>query len=211
MKLLLYHILLFATFSVAGQKNLAQFLLSPFKEKKTITYGLNNRRTLLLQDQSTIYGGYIGVKFGDRLKHVFTLNSTLFWVGEGDYVPNVTELQLNYLGFAGEYLFWQKEKWAFSSYMHGGAGKIRTVSNVLSNQTNKDWVFPLEAGLHAGYLPNNWLELRFGGGYRYVLSSGNVPLNGFYYKVGAGVNLRHLKSAYSKMCKQLKGFRYPIL
>ena len=188
------------TFAEHSNGQLNDFLFGPFKEKKTVTYGLNNRRTSLLNENTTLYGGYIGIKFGGQLKHVITLNSTVFWVGEYDAPQGLqpTEVQLNYAGFAEEYVFWRYQKWAFSSYIHLGAGKGRFRTASFDNYPfATHWIFPAELGLQTGYSLNKWLELKAGGGYRYVMNAGDWPLHGFYYKLGAGLNFQEFKKSYA--------------
>lgn len=188
--------LLFICFSFASYGQVGDFLFKYFKEKKSVTYGLNNRRTTVFQDKATIYGGYLGIKFGSQLKHVITLNSTVFWVG--DYVDEsglnmANEVQLNFVGFSEEFVFWRRNQWAFSSYLHFGLGKAKFRENNAVDILENRLVYPLEFGIHSGYSPTEWLEFRLGGGYRYVLNSGEVSLHGFYYKIGAGLNLQKCK------------------
>lgn len=180
------------------------FLFSHFKKKKTLTYGFNNRRTSLLYDHSTIYAGYVGIKFGSQLKHVITLNSTAFWVGNPERLAaeglQPLEVQLNFVGLSEEFMFWKKNRWTFSSYIHLGAGQGRFRSIAPDQQiVDEQWMFPLELGIHSGYSPNSWLELRVGGGYRHLFKAGDWPLHGLYYKVGAGVNFRELKKRYYQL------------
>lgn len=172
------------------------FLFGHFKEKKSITYGLNNRRTKLFQDRATIYGAYAGIQFGNDLKHVLTINSTLWWVGnDADHFSAPSEVQLNFLGFSEEYVFWKKNRWSFSTYIHLGLGKARARATDFNLQTTpylSRWVFPAEGGIHGEFTLNKWLSFRGGLGYRYVLNSSDWPLHGMYFKVGAGVKIKEL-------------------
>ena len=183
-----------------GQLN--DFLFRHFRESKAVTYGLNNRKTRIMQSPTTLYGGYIGIKFGQQLKHVITLNSTAFWVGESANGGILHEAQLNYAGFSEEFLFWQKNKWGFSTYLHIGLGKARfrplSFDPALHTIQSK-WIVPTEYGLQGTYALNNWLEIRSGFGYRYVLNAGDWPLHGFYYKVGAGINFKELEIWYKDL------------
>ena len=189
--------LIFFCLSFTSFGQMGDFLFKYFREKKSVTYGLNNRRTTLLQDNATIYGGYLGIKFGSQLKHMITFNSTLFWVG--DYmdetgISNPLEVQLNFIGFSEEFVFWKKNRWAFASYLHIGAGQARFRETFMNEDLFRDkLVYPGEIGLHSSFAPIEWLEFRIGGGYRYVFNSKEIPLNGFYYKVGAGINLQKFK------------------
>ncbi|MCG8576712.1 MAG: hypothetical protein MI810_17670 [Flavobacteriales bacterium] len=192
----------------------AQFkgMFRHFKEEKVVTYGLNNRKTRFLNDPSTLYGGYIGIKYGNRLKHVITLNSTVFWVGnELDNTNLTTEVQLNFAGLSEEYVYWKTPKWNFATYLHFGAGKARFRSwNQPSNPSfSSRWVFPAELGLHSEFALNSWLGIRGGVGYRYVFNSSEWPLHGFYYKIGAGLNtqeflvwLKDMKKFYKDISRR---------
>ena len=66
-------------------------------EENSFTYGLHNRRTELMGNSCSIYGLVLGFPHSTRMKHMLTLNSTVFWIGENP------EVQLNYFGFAEEY------------------------------------------------------------------------------------------------------------
>lgn len=185
--------LLFATSASAQIKD---FLFGEFKKEKEVTYGLNNRRTRIFEDQATIYGAYAGIQFGDRLQHVITLNSTLQWVGDyNGIVGQDSEIRLDFVGFSEEFVFAQSGQWSFSSYMHAGGGVagLRTIAEpdeILDTQ----YVWPLEGGVHSEYSVNTWLSFRGGAGYRYVVNKSDWPLHGIYIKVGAGVNFKELKA-----------------
>jgi len=193
-KIILFGLLMLGTITAQGQ--IRDFLFGHFKEKKSITYGLNNRRTRIFQDRSTIYGAYIGIKFGERLKHVVTLNSTVLWVGSNDIdFVQPTEVQLNFVGFSEEFEFWKKGRWSLSTYLHGGFGRAhaRPVSAPANNDLfATQWVIPTEAGIHGEFSVNEWLSFRGGAGYRYVFNKEKWPLHGMYFKVGAGVNVKRL-------------------
>lgn len=195
--------------STFGQIN--DFLFRHFKEKKAITYGLNNRRTSILKDPSTIYSGYLGIQFGDKLKHAITLNSTVLWVGKPHETQTFepTEAQLNFVGFSEEFEFLRHQNWCVSSYLHFGVGKARFRPIQAENPSpfHSQWIAPFEAGIHLAYSPTKWLEIRTGGGYRYVFNSGDWRLHGFYYKVGAGLNIPELKDWVVDITDILKKFK----
>lgn len=185
---ILFFIFVFVNKSVA-QHNPFRF----FKEEKSVTFGLNNRRTSFLENPATLYGLHVGVKFGNRLKHTLTLNSTLFWVGDAEISPNeFKQIRLNYLGFSEEFELCQIRKISFNSYFHIGAGKAhyRSLLNeiALENSLTSHFVFPFEFGLHTSYQLNTWSSFKLGMGYRYVIGEHEIPINGVYYKVGLGLN-----------------------
>jgi hypothetical protein len=182
--------------SLSTNAQLKDFLFKNFHEKRTLTYGLNNRNTSLLQESSTIYAGYIGIKYGDRLKHVITLNSTFFWVGkqttDQGTIPH--EAQLNFVGLSEEYTFWKHNKISLTSYLQIGFGQARIRPVLNDSYTIRKNVFPFEAGIHLGYSPLRWVDLRTGVGYRYTLNQGDWRLSSVYYRLGLAVNIKELKN-----------------
>ena len=147
----------------------------------------------MLLEPSAIYCGYVGIKFGHQLKHVVTLNSTVFWVGNyrQSSGQEPMEIQLNYAGFAEEFRFWKHNRWSLSSYIHFGVGKGRFR---LEHSVDSEWLYPIEMGIHGAYSINKWLEIRGGGGYRYIFNSKELPLHAFYYKLGVGLNFKEFKN-----------------
>ena len=192
-----------------------RFFIKPLKQEKSITYGLNNRRTRLFDDNGTIFGGFAGVQFGNNLKHVITINSTVFWIGNEDsHFPEVSEVQLNFIGFSEEYVFWQRNRWNVSSYLHIGVGKasVRPVNESLqSTPYASDWVIPGEAGIQSEHFLNKWLSVRGGFGYRYVFHSNDWPLHGIYAKVGAGIRIKELLVTINQIRRIPDSFSRPCL
>lgn len=165
------------------------FSLSFLKEEKSFTYGLNNRRTNLLNDAGTIYGLYAGVSFGGRVQHVLTFNSTLFFIGEE--IPNTwnNRAQLTFIGFSEEYFFLQRNFYRLCTYFQVGIGKaIYNNSPAIPVRELGETIFPTEWGLHQEFILWEYLHLKTGGGYRWVLGNPQLPLDGFYYKIGVTVD-----------------------
>ncbi len=170
-----------------------------YQSPASITYGLNNRRTSILGNSITIFGGYVGVQWGDRLKHVLTTNSSVFWIQ-----PNATTLpprsyHLNYIGFAEEYALLRWKRWELVSFIHGGYGSFHERSFEASAFTyNKDWVIPVELGGHLAFGINEWLDAIGGAGHRWVLLDQTHALDGFYYKVSLSLDIKALRSTLSQ-------------
>jgi len=170
-------------------------LPDPFSEPRSLTYGIWNRQTSLLDDRSTIYGLFVGVQHGKRMKHVFTVNSNVFWSG----VPEEREVQLNFVGFAEEYSFLFIDRFEFILHTHAGLGEARFRSpSGSSNALRRDFIVPFEFGIHSTYHVNDWLKVTFGAGNRSVLFYGSNELNGGYWKLGVGVDLAEFLAVYSK-------------
>ena len=180
-----------------------------FQEERRIVYGLNNRQTRFLGDGSTLYGTYLGIEWGDRLRHVFTLNSTLFWVGRRNQLNLETpQLHLNYFGIAEEYLFYRRGRWDFSSYWHMGVGKAYfrdQINGVPGEKIDSHWVIPLELGLQTEYHLNDWLSGKVGAGWRQVFLEETHALDGYYFKVAVGVNVRYIWARFLEAYAQ-----YPL-
>lgn len=166
-------------------------LIAPFKEKKSFTYGINNRRTSLFNQNSTIYGIFMGIQYGERMKHVITMNSNICWAGQEDQV------RLTYAGFAEEFKFLSVKRFEFISYIHGGLGvaTYRQLNSGGQYQTHREVVSPLELGVHLSYQLLDWLQLKGGVGYRFVLLTETQELDNVYYKVGLNVDIRKLRAA----------------
>lgn len=182
---------------------LDRWFIKPFKQEKSVTYGLNNRRTQLFDENGTIYGAYAGIQFGNNLKHVATINSNVFWIGSNtEHFPQASEVQLNFVGVSEEYIFWKRNQWSFNSYLHIGVGKarVRPVSAVIQETPYaSQWVVPLEGGIQNQYDINKWLSVRGGVGYRYVFNSNDWPLHGMYAKIGVGVKFKELMIVINQM------------
>lgn len=165
--------------------------IAPFKEKKSLTYGLNNRRTFFLNQSTTIYGAYMGIQYGERMKHVITINSNPFWIDEEDHV------HLIYAGFAEEFTFLFVKRFEFISYIHAGLGfaTYQTMTLPGEYETNRELVSPIELGVHTSYKVLDWLKLKGGVGYRIVLLDEINELNNVYFKIGLGVDIRELRYA----------------
>ena len=160
-------------------------LIAPFKEKRKLTYGLINRQTQLMDEKSTIYGAYVGVKHGDRMKHVFTINSNV--VLPAFQQPAV---QLGFIGIAEEYTFLTRGRFSFHLYTHLGLGTTRLVDEVTALPVPpRKWVVPLEGGLHTSFAVNSWLKVNAGAGHRSVALFGSDELDGGYYKVGLSMDV----------------------
>jgi hypothetical protein len=165
-----------------------------YKSEARFTYGLNNRRTAFKENNSTIFGLYAGVEWGDKLRHVLTFNSTVFWIEQRNERGILETFHLNYIGFAEEFDFFEHNRWLLTSYLHSGLGKytLRTPQAIIMNETSR-WVVPLETGIQCSYNLLPWLRLIAGGGYRWILRDELSALNGVYYKASAAVNLKKLE------------------
>ena len=186
--------LLLILLSLEGTAQIRGFILNEFRKEKSVTIGLNNRHQKILHSPSTIYSGYIGIKYGERLKHVLTLNSSILWVGNAQTVLSADpiEAQLSFIGFSEEYIFLKWGKFEFSTYLQVAIGRVFLRSTLNQELIKKPNVYPLIGGVHCSYWVLPWLDLKLGGGYQHVVQEFNVPLNGIYYKIGLGVNLLNL-------------------
>lgn len=183
-KLLILHVFLtFLSVDTDVNAQIDSLLIAPLKEKKSLTYGLNNRRTYLLGDPSTIYGVYFGIQYGERLKHVITYNNNLFWAGNNEQV------RVQFLGFAEEYTFYSVGRFEFVSYIHIGVGfaSYRNLTLLHEHQFYDELISPVELGVHGSLRIYDWLKFKTGAGYRFVLLDKEHDMDGFYYKIGASL------------------------
>lgn len=182
-------------FPIEASGQIDSLLIAPFKEKKSITYGFNNRRTFLLNSSSTIYGLYMGIQYGKRLKHVITINSNGFWAGEEQQV------QLLYGGLAEEFTFLSLKRFDFISYIHAGLGiaRYREMNSSGSYIISRELISPIELGIHGSFSVNSWLALNGGAGYRFVLLEEIDQLDHIYYKIGLSLSIeKFLEARFAK-------------
>lgn len=194
--IVLFIVLLFPLFSKA------QELSNPFqtlREKKEFICGIDNRRTHIHQQQTVIYGLYMGIDFGKKLRFKTGISATLF--EKGKLIDEQGILKRNKLVFVNlgeEFDFMMINKFRFTTYFQAGIGhnffrKIDT--SLIEIQKGRDLIIPIEAGLHANYDILPWARVKAGGGWRFVLPAYSYDLSGYYIKIGISINSRKLLDA----------------
>ncbi|MBL7837878.1 MAG: hypothetical protein JNM67_10200 [Bacteroidetes bacterium] len=180
---------------------------SALKSKKDFIYGIDNRRTHIKDHNALIYGAYVGIGFGGRIKFKFGISGTPF--EKGKFVDDQGHIKRNRLIFGTigeEYDFYIKNKFRLTSYVQFGAGYnyYRIIDSADSEKSRgRNLILPLELGMHANYDVLPWLRAKLGGGWRFVFPEYSSDLSGYYIKIGFSVNTRLLLSQY-RNCREKK-------
>lgn len=178
---------------------------SALKSKKEFIYGIDNRRTHIKDHNALIYGAYLGIGFGGRVKFKFGISGTPF--EKGKFVDAQGHIKRNRLIFGTigeEYDFYIKNKFRLTSYVQFGAGyNYYRIIDSLDTEKSKgrNLILPLELGIHANYDVLPWLRAKLGGGWRFVFPDYSSDLSGYYIKIGFSVNTRLLMAKY-RSCRE---------
>lgn len=175
--------------------------LHPFREKKEFIYGIDNRRTHIHSQRTLIYGLYVGVDFGKKLRFKVGVSGTPFERGELlDDDGIVKKNRLVFANLGEEFDFLIINKFRLTTYFQTGIGRnyFRKIDSLgIETQSGKDLIVPIEVGMHAGYDIFSWLRAKVGGGWRFVLPSYSKDLSGYYIKLGFGINSKKLIESYT--------------
>lgn len=172
------------------------------EEKKRFIYGIDNRRTHIESDGVVIYGLYLGIEFGGKLRFKAGASGTPFQITTT--VDETGELRKNRLFFANlgeEFDFFIIKKFRLTAYVQGGLGydyykELDASENVKFKGRNI--IIPIEVGIHANYDLLPWLRAKLGGGWRFVAPANSNYLSGYYMKIGLSVHTEKLIKAYRK-------------
>ena len=169
-------------------------------EKKEFIYGIDNRRTHIKEHSTLIYGVYMGVVFGDKLRFKAGVSGTPF--EKGKFIDEQGILRKNKLLFINlgeEFDFLIINKFRLTAYLQTGVGyNYYRKINALGNEVEKGkyLIIPIETGIHANYDILPWLRIKLGGGWRFVLPDYSYDLSGYYIKTGLSINIKKLKEVY---------------
>lgn len=158
-------------------------------------YGFDNRRTQISEQNTLIYGGYVGLGYDDKVRIKLGISGTPFEVGRTKNELDLQQRNRFYFFNVGlEYDFWIKNKFRLTAYGQLGLGEnfYRYTNPNLPNNLEikgKDIFIPFELGTHANYDLLPWLRLKAGGGWRFSLYEPTDYLSGYYIKLGASMNL----------------------
>lgn len=184
------HFLLSNTTSLISQLNPADS-----SNQLKFIYGFDNRRTQISEQNTLIYGGYIGAGYNDKIRMKLGISGIPFEVGRITNELGFQQRNRFYFFNVGlEYDFLIKNKFRLTAYGQFGAGENfyrYTNPNLPSNFeiSGKALFLPLELGSHANYDLFPWLRLKLGGGWRFSLYEPTDYLSGYYIKLGASINL----------------------
>jgi hypothetical protein len=161
-----------------------------FKEKREFIYGIDNRRTHVLGQSTMIYGAYLGVGFGKKLRFKVSLSGTPFEVGLSENEAGLIRRNRFYFFSIGEeFDIYTHNRFALTTYLQAGIGenqfrKTTTAGNFVSN--GQHLIIPIEVGIHGNYYFYPWLALKLGGGWRFVPPAEANYLSGYYLKIALG-------------------------
>lgn len=166
--------------------------VKPFKSKKELIYGIDNRRTHIYQHNTLIYGIYTGISLEDKLRFKVGISGTPF--ERGRFIDDDGLLTLNRLVFVNigeEFDYFIKERFRLTSYVQVGFGynyyrKLNDSEE--ETETGRNTIIPVEIGSHMNYDLNSWARLKLGGGWRFVFPETSSSVSGYYIKLGVGVH-----------------------
>ena len=156
--------------------------VKPFKSKKELIYGIDNRRTHIYQHNTLIYGLYAGIGLEDKLRFKVGISGTPF--ERGRFIDDdglLTRNRLVFVNIGEEFDYFIKERFRLTSYVQGGFGynyyrKLNDSEE--ETETGRSVIIPLEIGTHMNYDLNSWARLKLGGGWRFVLPETSSSLKG---------------------------------
>lgn len=180
-----------------GITGYSQILNDPFeslKKKREFIYGLDNRRTHIKEHHSVIYGVYMGVGYGKKLRYKISISGTPFEVGK--FVDENGILKRNRLLFFSlgeEFDFYEYKRFGMTTYLQTGIGRNfyrKFNENGMELETGSELIIPIEAGLNFNYALKPYLKIKSGFGWRFVLPKYSSGLSGYYLKLGLGFNVK---------------------
>ncbi|MBL7936241.1 MAG: hypothetical protein JNM51_10595 [Bacteroidia bacterium] len=177
----------------------SQTFSNPFhtiNDKKVLIYGIDNRRTHISKHNTLIYGLYLGIGFGGKLRFKVGISATPF--EKGKFIDSQGNLKRNKLFFAHvgeEFDFFMINKLRLTTYIQAGYGfnYFRIVNqNNAELQNGKNLIIPIELGLQVSYDFKPWLRAKLGFGWRFVFPYYSYDLSGYYIKTGCSINPKML-------------------
>lgn len=181
----------------------AQELSNPFqtfKEKKVFIYGVDNRRTHIKSHSTLIYGLYLGIGFGGKLRFKAGISGTPFEKGKfTDDQGKIKKNRLVFINLGEEFDFLIINRFRMTTYFQAGLGynyfRVLDASKI-EIQRGRNLIIPLESGLQANYDLLPWLRAKVGGGWRFVLPDYSYDLSGYYIKIGFSIDRKKLCEVY---------------
>jgi hypothetical protein len=188
---------------------IAQELSSPVKalhDKKEFIFGIDNRITRLNNEFGIIYGLYAGIGYGNNLRFKFGISGTPF--AFGSVSPDRHANRISHLLFATigqEFDFLTVGRFKLATYLNAGFGyhyhRILDREEVEVSDS-RDFIRPLELGIHSRYQVNSLFAVKVGGGWRFVFPEKSENLEGYYIKLTAVINPKNLSTAIKERRKR---------
>ena len=191
---------------IFSQKNYAQEIPNPIeaiKEKKEFIYGIDNRRTHINGQNALIYGLYVGIGYGGKLRFKGGFSLTPYERGKSvDEFGVIKKNRLLFLNIGEELDYFIYKKIRLTAYLQTGIGfNYHITINAISKievAKGKDFIVPIEVGTHIGYDILPWFRLKVGGGWRFVRPEYSSDLSGYYIKTGCYFNSKLFFDTYRK-------------
>lgn len=187
-----YFIFVFLLFA-SGEFSSAQTLPNPIHaldDERVFIYGIDNRRTHIRSQSSLIYGLYCGYSFGHHLRLKFSVSGTPFERGKNyDSRGFLLKQRLLFCSLGEEFDFLVIRRFRLTTYAQVGLGYnfFRSIDVAMNEvERGRRLIVPFELGIHMGYNINSWLQLKIGGGWRFVMPSKSRELSGYYLKLALG-------------------------
>jgi hypothetical protein len=165
-------------------------------QKPYLVYGLDNRYTVINQQNVFISGAYLGIGFDEKMKFKFGISGTPFAYNQTNQSNNKTaKSHLLFLTLGNEFDFIHFNKFSLTNYIQTGYG-FQYTQNTYNNTSPTDYdinyFLPLELGLNLNYDFNPWLRAKIGGGYRFAFLTENKSLENYYLKATFTINIHKL-------------------
>ena len=161
-----------------------------FKEKPQLIYGLDNRRTHVLGQSTLIYGAYLGVGFGKKLRFKASISGTPFEVGRTENeVGLIRRNRFYFFSIGEEFDIYTYKRFALTTYLQAGFGENffrKTTAEGDFMGDGKHFIVPIEIGMHGNYYIYPWLAFKLGGGWRFTPPREANYLSGYYLKIAFG-------------------------
>ncbi len=157
----------------------------------------DNRRTHINGDFTAIYGIITGLSIHHSTRIKLGINSTGFHAGRKDGGKQRNSVsRMFYYSIGGEYDLIDLPKITIIPFLKVGLG--RHYYQVYDQDQVKledfsEKILPLEVGIYLSDHLNPWLDLKVGGGWRWVLLNSGDRLGNYFLKVGLGLHLKKLR------------------
>lgn len=182
-----------ALFLLIPNFSIAQTTPNPIQalqDERVFIYGIDNRRTHIRNHNALIYGIYAGYSFGHHLRFKIAVSGTPFERGKFvDAQGLLLKQRLLFFSLGEEFDFLVIRRFRLTTYAQMGFGLnyFRSLDAAMNEvERGRKLILPLELGIHAGYDLNSWLQLKLGGGWRFVMPSMSRDLSGYYLKIALG-------------------------
>jgi hypothetical protein len=199
----LLQILLPGILVLAPLGTMAQEMSNPlkaFKEERRFIFGIDNRRTHIKNQSTLIYGLYVGVGFGGKLRLKAGISGTPFERGRfTDAQGRLKKNRLIFVNLGEEFDFFILNRFRLAAYLQTGIGynyyRYLDASKV-ETQKGRNLIIPIEMGILTTYDLWPWLRGKIGGGWRIVRPGVSADLSGYYVKIGLSMDTRKFLQNY---------------